>query len=94
MRFTWDRDKNARNVYEREIDFHDATSVFHDPLAQSREDRDSPPGELRFQTVGYGISRVLFIVHTEREGDVIRIISARRAKPSEVRQYEEGSFGD
>ena len=45
--------------------------------------------EDRYVTIGLSlISRVLFVVHTER-AERIRIISARRATPSERAAYEE-----
>ena len=94
MRFDWDKEKNARNVRQRRIDFHDASVVLRNPLSQTRTDRDSPPGDPRLQTVGFGTGPILFVVHTERDGDVVRIVSARRAKPSEIRQYERGEFGE
>ena len=49
-------------------------------------------GELRFITIGRsGLLRVLFVVHLEiaRSGRT-RIISARKASPSQRRKYEEG----
>ncbi len=45
-------------------------------------------GELRFVTIGLdGFGRLLVVVYTWR-GERIRIISARKATRSEVRQYE------
>ena len=35
-------------------------------------------------------ARVLLVVFVEREHDVLRLISARRATPHERRRYEEG----
>jgi uncharacterized protein len=47
-------------------------------------------GERRFVTVGSdAIGRIVVVVYTYRQ-DSIRLISARRATPSERRQYEEG----
>ena len=33
---------------------------------------------------------ILFVVHIEREDDNIRIISARKAEPKEIKQYFKG----
>jgi hypothetical protein len=60
--------------------------MFDDPLAFSMPDDD--PGEDRF--IGRGtdvLGRLLVVVYTFR-GEKIRIISARRATPSERRTYE------
>jgi uncharacterized DUF497 family protein len=41
-------------------------------------------------TLGLGLSlRVLYVVWVERHDDTYRIISARKASPGEVRQYQE-----
>jgi len=32
---------------------------------------------------------VLFVIWTERQGDTYRLISARKASPGEIRQYQE-----
>ena len=36
--------------------------------------------------------RVLVVFHCERDGDVIRIISARKAAKHEAKYYEEGKI--
>jgi len=47
-------------------------------------------GELRFVALGTdSIGRVVVIVYSYRDGK-IRLISARKATPSERKQYEEG----
>jgi uncharacterized DUF497 family protein len=38
-------------------------------------------------TIGLAGSRLLFVVYTERDNDVIRIISARKASKREERNY-------
>jgi uncharacterized DUF497 family protein len=62
--------------------------VLLDPMALVREDEDAG-GEKRFVAVGMSLSGCLITVcHTLRRGDVIRLISARRATTFERRQYE------
>jgi uncharacterized DUF497 family protein len=63
--------------------------VLFDPLALTLEER-TVSGEQRFVTPEPdAIGRIIAAIYVElKEG--IRIISARRATPSERRQYEEG----
>ena len=92
MRFTWDEDKNRRNLAKHKISFETARLVFEDPFHVSRLDRDVE-GEERWQTMGLiGSIVVVLVAHTYREeGDeaVIRIISARKATSHERRYYEQ-----
>jgi uncharacterized protein len=53
------------------------------------EDPDHPSGEERFVLLGMSRSlRLLVVVHTLRRGDVIRIISARKATRHEAKHYQ------
>lgn len=90
MRFEWNSARAAKNVGKHRISFHEAVSVFYDPLAKTGADPDHSDNEERFVTFGTSSSgRLLVVSHTERE-DAIRIISARRATRSERQIYEEG----
>jgi hypothetical protein len=62
--------------------------VFLDPWRQEWLD-DGDYGEDRWQTLGIAtFPRILLVVYTERRGgEVIRIISARRATKSEEKAY-------
>jgi uncharacterized DUF497 family protein len=63
--------------------------VFLDPSALTFWDPDHSEEEDREITIGRSARRrVLFVAHAARGGRV-RIISARRAKRREQRQYEE-----
>ena len=92
MRFTWDEDKNRRNLAKHKISFETARLVFEDPFHVSRLERVGE-GEERWQTMGLiGSVVVVLVAHTYREeGDeaVIRIISARKATSHERRYYEQ-----
>ena len=69
--------------------FCDVEAVLFDPRALTMEDL-SAVGEQRFVTLGRdGFARTLVVVYTYRH-DGIRIISARRASPGEMENYEEG----
>jgi len=93
MRFEWDEIKNRRNLKKHKISFESAKLVFDDPQALSDLEREVD-GEDRWKTVGViGGSVIVVVAYTYRvEGDneVIRIISARKASPSERRAYGEG----
>lgn len=82
----WDREKADANRTKHGVDFADAATVLTDDLALTRQ--DSNPDEERFVTLGMdALGRVLVVAYAWK-GDKIRLISARRATPSERRQYE------
>jgi hypothetical protein len=88
MKFTWDPAKAGLNLIDHGVSFHDAATVFGDPLAATISDPDHSIGEERLLTMGHSSAGQLLVVcHTE-EGDTIRIISARRATSHERRDYE------
>ena len=84
----WDLRKARENEKKHGIQFSDLEQVFYDPRAITTEDYSSE-GEQRFLTLGIdGFDRVLVVAYTIRDGNV-RIISARKASPGEVKTYEE-----
>lgn len=90
MDFEWDPEKAAQNAIKHKVDFHDAATVFVDPLAITYHDPDHSIDEDRYLTFGTSRDGVLLIVsHCDRD-DRTRIISARRALPKERRFYENG----
>lgn len=85
--FEWDTRKATLNEARHGIAFADAFGVFEDPAALTPD--QNVGGEDRYITIGMdAFGRVLIVVYTWR-GANIRIISARKATRSEVRQYEE-----
>jgi uncharacterized DUF497 family protein len=89
MRVEWDINKAARNLRKHGIDFADAAVALEDENALTIEDEGYD--ERRFRTLGMGPSlNVLFVVHAFREDEVVRIISARKADRSEMKQYYQG----
>ncbi len=91
LRFEWDPIKAAANRRKHGVSFEEAVTVFGDPFALTVHDPDDSETEDRLVTLGRSIAdRLLVVVHTDR-GDVIRIISARKATRRERRQYEEGT---
>ena len=90
MQFEWDPLKADLNLKKHGVSFHEAASVFGDPMAITFNDPDHSISEHRHLTYGYStVSRLLMVVHTERKPKT-RIISARPATRSERRIYEEG----
>ena len=87
MQFEWDPHKQRANLRKHGIELADAVAVFRDPLALTVEDREYD--EQRFVTIGAdAFGRTLVVVYTYRGTDTVRLISARRADPSERKQYK------
>lgn len=87
--FEWDARKATANLRKHGVSFDEARTVFDDEEALWRPDDGRSVGEERFILLGLSAKlRVLVVVHCEREGgDLIRLISARKADPSERAQY-------
>ena len=91
LRFDWDTRKAVANLKKHRVSFDEAQTAFLDEEALVIEDPDHSEAEDRFILLGLSAGlRVLFVCHCVREsGSLIRIISARRAKRSERKQYHE-----
>lgn len=89
IRFEWDLGKAHANRSKHGISFEEAQSVFFDEQAIQFYDEDHSGPEDRFILLGMSIhSKILIVCHCERaSGKVIRIISARKATPSEREFY-------
>lgn len=83
----YDQSKNAANkLKHRGVSLAETEPVFHDEGALTIEDDDHD--EQRWITLGLdGKGRLLVVAYSYREPDVVRIISARFATPSERRAY-------
>jgi uncharacterized protein len=88
MRFEWDENKNRANIRKHGIDFTDAVDIFSHPLLMFLDTREAY-GEERWTALGWIKTVMGVVVYVERTGDVIRIISARKATKSEERRYEQ-----
>ena len=91
MDFEWDSGKADSNLRKHGVSFEDAARVFLDPnRIEAFDDRDTY-GEDRWKTVGLVEPALLAVVYTVRDkgGEVIRIISARKADANERSQYRE-----
>jgi uncharacterized protein len=90
IKFEWNPSKASANIKKHGISFEEAKSVFYDDLAIQFFDDDSSKSEERFILLGVSNeSNVLIVCHCERQdGEIIRIISARKATKNERTFYE------
>jgi uncharacterized protein len=89
VKFEWDPRKATHNRRKHRVSFHEAATVFGDPLAVTYHDPDHSISEQRFITVGMSNARRLLIVAHADRGENIRIISARETTRRERIHYEE-----
>ena len=87
--FDWDKRKSDSNFAKHGIDFDGAVEIFYGPIILRRSDRNN---EERWIAVGSLEDRLITVVFTRR-ADVIRIISARRARKNEERDYCNAKMG-
>jgi uncharacterized DUF497 family protein len=87
--FEWDPSKAAQNRRKHGVSFHEAATVFGDPLALTYQDPDHSVKEQRFITVGTSSAmRLLIVAHADRS-ERISIISARKTTRRERTYYEQ-----
>lgn len=92
IKFEWDLLKATANLKKHQVSFDDAKSVFYDEFAVQFFDEEHSSNEERFLMLGISSNaRLLLVCHCEREhGEVIRIISARKATKRESAFYQGG----
>ncbi|MDQ1557235.1 MAG: uncharacterized protein QOD32_295 [Pyrinomonadaceae bacterium] len=88
MRFEWNDAKAQTNLAKHGVSFGEATEVFYDPNGLEDYDAEHSETESRFFIIGLSSRRLLYVIYAERTGDVIRIISARKANQLEQQIYE------
>ena len=89
LQFEWAEKKSAANRRKHGVSFTEAKTAFLDENARVIPDPEHSDDEERFVLLGLSISlRVLVVCHCyRRSGEVIRIISARKADRDEIEQY-------
>ena len=90
VNFEWDIVKASKNLEKHGVSFEEASSVFYDEFAvQFYDNGHSELEEDRFLILGISNnSRMLMICHCEKQsGNVLRIISARKATKNERNFY-------
>jgi uncharacterized protein len=85
VKFEWDERKRRTNLAKHGIDFETAKLIFEGTFIE-REDRRRGYGEQRIVAYGEASGIVLCVVYTRRE-DTLRIISVRRARRDERKDY-------
>jgi uncharacterized DUF497 family protein len=90
LEFEWDPAKDASNLVKHGITFADAARVFDDPHHLIGDSTKPEYGEIRRLAVGRVDNRFITVIFTERE-EKLRIISARRTRQDERRQYDQGT---
>jgi uncharacterized DUF497 family protein len=88
MRFEWDPAKNEENIRKHFLDLSDAREIFEGPLLAVVDDRFDY-GEPRITAIGILRNLVVVLIFTERNDDIIRIISLRRALKNERQNFYE-----
>lgn len=91
--FEWDSVKEKQNIRKHQISFFRSTTVFRDPHQISVFDEEHSINEDRWITFGFDENGILLaVIHTfnqTQHNANIRIISARKATQTEMKQYEE-----
>lgn len=88
IKFEWDENKNQINIVRHGISFVEASTVFRDTNAIIEYDVGHSQDEDRFIIIGHSVmGNLLMVCHCERDGGVIRLISARKATKIERKQY-------
>ncbi len=92
IKFEWDPAKAASNQKKHRVSFEEAQSVFYDEFAVQFFDEEHASEEERFLMLGTSSqARLLMVCHCEHQrGEVIRIISARKATKHESAFYQGG----
>ena len=90
IQFEWHPSKATANLKKHQVSFEEAQSVFYDEFAVQFFDEAHSADEVRFLMLGMSVqSKLLLVCHCEREGgDIIRIISARKATKRESAFYQ------
>ena len=86
MDFEWDSSKDEATRRERGIGFERAAEILEGQTIEWPDERREY-GEDRIRALGESSSEVLHVVYTRR-GDVVRIISVRRANRKERRLWQ------
>lgn len=87
MKFVWDENKNKINIKSHTLDFSDVHKVFDQPMLVNLDTREDY-GEDRFIGIGLLEMRVVVLVFTEVNEEIIRIISFRKAIKDERKRFE------
>ena len=90
IKFEWDAAKASANKKKHGVSFVEAQSVFYVEFAVQFFVEENSVSEDRFLLLGVSDeARLLIVCHCERaQGNIIRIISARKATKNESSYYQ------
>ena len=96
VRFEWDPNKAKANWENHRVSFDEVTQLFTSGIDFLEIfDESHSDDEERFIAIGRVGGEIVVVVYTERQEDVIRIVTARGASTREValfhRYYEEAN---
>lgn len=93
IQFEWDEGKAAANARKHGVSFDLARTVFNDPLLLTVPDIDHSEAQERWFSIGLAVNgSMISVAHMWLEAEAatkVRIISARKATQTEIRQYKE-----
>lgn len=90
MEFEWDENKERINIRKHRVNFSEAREAFDDENAiDDYDESHSTNEERRFALLGLTTKRLLFVSFTVRRGEVIRLISARKANRNQAKFYND-----
>ena len=89
MKAVWDPAKAKANLIKHRVRLSDADVALSDSFALTREDETSDE-EQRYITIGTDASGKVVVVAFSFRGEVVRLISSRKASKKERKQYEKG----
>ena len=88
IEFEWDPKKAEENKRKHSVGFHEAATVFGDPLAITFADPDHSLNEERYITFCLSRFNQLLIVSHTQHGEYFRIINMRLMTRREKKIYE------
>ncbi len=89
MAFEWHENKAKINLEKHGVTFDEAKTVFDDSLACIFDDIWHSIGKQRELIIGMSNkAKLLVVAFTERTDGVVRIISARLATTTEIKNHE------
>ena len=93
LTFEWNQAKARQNFLKHGLSFTEVSTVFDDDKAKFYFDPDHSENEERYILLGLSITGLLCVVcFTEKQTDVLRIISARKANKTESLVYLKGFY--
>jgi hypothetical protein len=90
VRYVWDPAKDVLNRRKHGLALADGIPALDDGNCVSWIDDRFDYGEERIANLGLNGSRVFYVVTTQRDKDLTRIISVRRAEIHEIALYDLG----